>query len=201
MYFGRNLERAYRACVSIFANWAGILDWTETPLSQPHMAQLATAGFMAVAHHLILVGGTGTGKRTGYRTGVAAIHQGPAGPLVCPSLQASIPASVNPSNRLWASGSPMLQNSFDDARARKLLLTRSENALVTAARRSELFDTLEPFKGHFSGSLPVGRASFTRRIKRWLEGGGLWQRRTEEKTAGKPWNTGFYWQVALWSWN
>ncbi len=52
-------------------------DWNETPLSQPHMAQLATAGFMADAHNLILVGGTGTGKtHLATALGVAAIQQG-----------------------------------------------------------------------------------------------------------------------------
>lgn len=52
-------------------------DWNETPLSQPHMAQLATAGFMADAHYLILVGGTGTGKtHLAKALGVSAIQQG-----------------------------------------------------------------------------------------------------------------------------
>jgi DNA replication protein DnaC len=52
-------------------------DWNETPLSQPHMAQLATAGFMTDAYNLILVGGTGTGKtHLATALGVAAIHQG-----------------------------------------------------------------------------------------------------------------------------
>lgn len=51
-------------------------DWNETPLSQPHLTQLATAGFMADAHNLILVGGTGTGKtHLATALGVAAIHQ------------------------------------------------------------------------------------------------------------------------------
>jgi DNA replication protein DnaC len=36
--------------------------WGETPLAQQHIEQLATAGFMAEAHNVILVGGTGTGK-------------------------------------------------------------------------------------------------------------------------------------------
>ena len=36
------------------------IDWTETPLPQVQIQQLATAGFMETAHNLILVGGTGT---------------------------------------------------------------------------------------------------------------------------------------------
>ena len=53
------------------------IDWTETPLSQAAVEQLASAAFMDVAHNLILVGGTGTGK-SHFATviGVAAIHQG-----------------------------------------------------------------------------------------------------------------------------
>jgi DNA replication protein DnaC len=52
-------------------------DWNEMPLLQPHMAQLATAGFMADAHNLILVGGTGTGKtHLATALGAAAIQQG-----------------------------------------------------------------------------------------------------------------------------
>ncbi len=53
------------------------IDWSETPLSQAQVEQLATAAFMESAHNLILVGGTGTGK-THFATalGVAAIHQG-----------------------------------------------------------------------------------------------------------------------------
>ena len=39
--------------------------------------QLASAGFMEIAHNLILVGGTGTGKtHVATALGVAAIHQG-----------------------------------------------------------------------------------------------------------------------------
>src|SRR5471032_2749396 len=38
------------------------IDWSETPLTQAVMEQLATAAFMETAHNLILVGGTGTGK-------------------------------------------------------------------------------------------------------------------------------------------
>jgi DNA replication protein DnaC len=37
------------------------IDWTETPLSQAVVEQLASAAFMQTAHNLILVGGTGTG--------------------------------------------------------------------------------------------------------------------------------------------
>lgn len=52
-------------------------DWSETPLSQLYLEQLATSGFMADAHNLILVGGTGTGKtHLATALGVAAIHQG-----------------------------------------------------------------------------------------------------------------------------
>lgn len=40
------------------------IDWAETPLPQAQIQLLATAGFMASAHNLILVGGTGTGKTT-----------------------------------------------------------------------------------------------------------------------------------------
>lgn len=60
----------------IHRNLTGI-DWSETPLSQAQVEQLATAAFMESAHNLILVGGTGTGK-THFATalGVAAIHQG-----------------------------------------------------------------------------------------------------------------------------
>ena len=36
------------------------IDWAETPLPQTQIEQLATATFMASAHNLILVGGTGT---------------------------------------------------------------------------------------------------------------------------------------------
>jgi len=52
-------------------------DWTETPLSQAVVEQLASAVFMETAHNLILVGGTGTGKsHLATAIGVAAIHQG-----------------------------------------------------------------------------------------------------------------------------
>jgi DNA replication protein DnaC len=53
------------------------IDWTETPLSQVVVEQLASAAFMETAHNLILVGGTGTGKsHLATAIGVAAIHQG-----------------------------------------------------------------------------------------------------------------------------
>jgi len=52
-------------------------DWSETPLAQHQIEQLVSAGFMADAHNLILVGGTGTGKtHLATALGVAAIHQG-----------------------------------------------------------------------------------------------------------------------------
>lgn len=52
-------------------------EWTETPLSQAHIEQLATATFMEQAHNLILVGGTGTGKtHLATALGISAIHQG-----------------------------------------------------------------------------------------------------------------------------
>lgn len=51
-------------------------DWTETSLPRQQMEPLATAGFMADAHNLILVGGTGTGKtHLATALGVAAIHR------------------------------------------------------------------------------------------------------------------------------
>ena len=51
--------------------------WDETPLHQARVEQLATAAFMDQAHHLILVGGTGTGKtHLATALGVAAIHRG-----------------------------------------------------------------------------------------------------------------------------
>ena len=53
------------------------IDWSETPLSQVVVEQLASATFMETAHNLILVGGTGTGKsHLATAIGVAAIHQG-----------------------------------------------------------------------------------------------------------------------------
>lgn len=53
------------------------VDWSETPLPQAQIEQMATAAFMESAHNLILVGGTGTGK-THFATAlwVAAIYQG-----------------------------------------------------------------------------------------------------------------------------
>ena len=52
-------------------------NWQESPLSQAHIEQLASAEFTAQAHNLILVGGTGTGKtHLATALGVAAIHQG-----------------------------------------------------------------------------------------------------------------------------
>src|SRR5664279_5089824 len=55
------------------------IDWTETPLPQARVQQLASAAFMQTAHNLILVGGTGTGKtHLATALGVAAIHQGTA---------------------------------------------------------------------------------------------------------------------------
>ncbi len=51
--------------------------FTETPLTEAQIRQLATAGFMSNAHNLILVGGTGTGKsHLATALGVSAIHQG-----------------------------------------------------------------------------------------------------------------------------
>lgn len=53
------------------------IDWDETPLSQAVVEQLASAAFMEIAHNLILVGGTGTGKsHLASAIGVAAIHHG-----------------------------------------------------------------------------------------------------------------------------
>lgn len=52
-------------------------DWSESTVPQGQIEQLATAQFMASAHNLILVGGTGTGKsHLATALGVAAIHQG-----------------------------------------------------------------------------------------------------------------------------
>lgn len=51
--------------------------WAETPLQRAQVEPLASAGFMAQAMNLILVGGTGTGKRhMATALGVAAIHLG-----------------------------------------------------------------------------------------------------------------------------
>ena len=52
-------------------------DFTESPLAEAHVRQLATAAFTATAHNLIFIGGTGTGKTHGaIAVGVAAIHAG-----------------------------------------------------------------------------------------------------------------------------
>lgn len=52
-------------------------DWAESSVSRPQMEQLATGQFMAEAHNLILVGGTGTGKtHLATALGVSAIHHG-----------------------------------------------------------------------------------------------------------------------------
>ncbi len=51
-------------------------DWSETPLQQAQIEQLASATFMETAHNLILVGGTGTGKtHLATSLGIAAIHR------------------------------------------------------------------------------------------------------------------------------
>lgn len=53
------------------------IDWSETPLQQARIEQLATGSFMEQAYNLILVGGTGTGKtHLATAIGIAAIHQG-----------------------------------------------------------------------------------------------------------------------------
>ena len=50
-------------------------DWAESPLAKVRIEKLATAGFMAQANNLILVGGTGTGKtHLAIALGVSAIH-------------------------------------------------------------------------------------------------------------------------------
>ena len=52
-------------------------DFTESPLAEAHVRQLATAAFTATAHNLIFIGGTGTGKtHVAIAVGVAAIHAG-----------------------------------------------------------------------------------------------------------------------------
>ena len=52
-------------------------DWTETPLPQARITQLASGCFMDAAHNLVFVGGPGTGKtHLATALGVAAIHQG-----------------------------------------------------------------------------------------------------------------------------
>ena len=51
-------------------------DWTETPLPQAQIEQLASTNFMETAHNLILVGGSGTGKtHLATALGIAAIHR------------------------------------------------------------------------------------------------------------------------------
>lgn len=51
-------------------------DWSETPLQQAQIEQLASTNFMETAHNLILVGGTGTGKtHLATSMGIAAIHR------------------------------------------------------------------------------------------------------------------------------
>lgn len=53
------------------------LNWAETPLPRVQIEQLAGAAFMEIAHNLILVGGTGTGKtHLATALDIAAIHQG-----------------------------------------------------------------------------------------------------------------------------
>lgn len=55
----------------------GSIDWLETPLESARIEQLAGGSYLATAHNLILVGGTGTGKtHLATALGVAAIHQG-----------------------------------------------------------------------------------------------------------------------------
>jgi DNA replication protein DnaC len=52
-------------------------EWTDTPLQQAQIEQLAASTFMETAHNLILVGGTGTGKsHLATAIGVEAIHHG-----------------------------------------------------------------------------------------------------------------------------
>ncbi|WP_199052024.1 ATP-binding protein [Aquitalea sp. ASV15] len=51
-------------------------DWTETPLSQSQIEQLAGDSIMETAHKLILVGATGTRiSHLGRALGIAAIHR------------------------------------------------------------------------------------------------------------------------------
>ena len=51
--------------------------WPESPLLERQIRQLACGAFMAEAHNLILVGGTGTGKtHMATALGVSAIHAG-----------------------------------------------------------------------------------------------------------------------------
>ena len=52
-------------------------DWQASSLEEAQIRPLATGAFMAAAHNLILVGGTGTGKtHVAIALGVAAIHAG-----------------------------------------------------------------------------------------------------------------------------
>lgn len=52
-------------------------DFQESPVPEPRLRPLASAGFTNTAHNLILVGGTGTGKsHLAIALGVAAIHAG-----------------------------------------------------------------------------------------------------------------------------
>ena len=81
------------------------IDWTETPLPQAQIQQLASAGFMETAHNLILVGGTGTGK-TRLATALDEAGQGSSGAAGGmpdegwpPSIRANACASLTPS--IW----------------------------------------------------------------------------------------------------
>jgi DNA replication protein DnaC len=50
-------------------------DWSETPLDEDHIQELAKGHYIETAHNLILVGGTGTGKtHLAIAPGVTAIH-------------------------------------------------------------------------------------------------------------------------------
>lgn len=52
-------------------------EWSESPVLEQQIRQLASGAFMTQAHNLILVGGTGTGKtHLATALGVAAIHAG-----------------------------------------------------------------------------------------------------------------------------
>ncbi|WP_326519653.1 IS21-like element helper ATPase IstB [Acinetobacter sp. CAAS 2-6] len=60
----------------VYRDFSGF-DWSESPLDEAQIQQLATAKFMEQAHNLILVGGTGTGKtHIATALGVSAIHAG-----------------------------------------------------------------------------------------------------------------------------
>src|SRR5512137_2109307 len=73
----RRLNYQLRAArFPIHRDWLNF-NWNETPLAPHRVEPLATAGFMAEAHNVILVGGTGTGKtHLATALGIAAIHQG-----------------------------------------------------------------------------------------------------------------------------